>query len=76
VSSGRSYSAPGARAQRPLPESGYGPSFGLVHGFRQALLSNAPHFVALVRAGALFANGKLVERPNYQDQQGGDEQAA
>jgi transposase-like protein len=25
---------------------------------------NAPHLVALVRAGAVFVNGKLVERPN------------
>ena len=25
---------------------------------------NAPHLVALVRAGALFENGRLVERPN------------
>jgi transposase-like protein len=25
---------------------------------------NAPHLVALVRAGALFVNGKLVERPD------------
>jgi hypothetical protein len=25
---------------------------------------NAPHFVALVRAGAIFINGKLVERPS------------
>jgi hypothetical protein len=24
---------------------------------------NAPHLVALVRAGAIFADGKLVERP-------------
>jgi transposase-like protein len=24
---------------------------------------NAPHLVALVRAGAVFVNGKLVERP-------------
>jgi hypothetical protein len=24
---------------------------------------NAPHLVALVRAGAAFVNGKLVERP-------------
>ena len=32
---------------------------------------NAPHLVALVRAGARFNNGKLVERPNDQDQQGG-----
>jgi hypothetical protein len=25
---------------------------------------NAPHLVALVRAGATFTNGKLVERPD------------
>jgi hypothetical protein len=25
---------------------------------------NAPHLVALVRAGATFHNGKLVERPD------------
>src|SRR3954469_19332794 len=31
---------------------------------------NAPHLVALVRAGAKFKNGKLVERPTDQDQQG------
>jgi transposase-like protein len=37
---------------------------------------NAPHLVALVRAGATFVNGKLVERPNDQDQQGDDQQAA
>jgi hypothetical protein len=24
---------------------------------------NAPHLVALVRAGAIFVNGKLIERP-------------
>jgi putative transposase len=34
---------------------------------------NAPHLVALVRAGARFENGKLVERP---DESGGDAQAA
>ena len=37
---------------------------------------NAPHLVALVRAGARFNNGKLVERPLDQDQQGGVKQAA
>jgi hypothetical protein len=25
---------------------------------------NAPHLVALVRAGALFEDGKLIERPD------------
>jgi hypothetical protein len=37
---------------------------------------NAPHLVALVRAGAVFVNGKLVERPAHQDQQEGGQQAA
>ena len=32
---------------------------------------NAPHLVALVRAGAKFENGKLVERPD--DNQDGDQ---
>jgi hypothetical protein len=27
---------------------------------------NAPHLVALVRAGAQFVNGKLVDRPDDQ----------
>ena len=31
---------------------------------------NAPHLVALVRAGATFTNGKLVERS---DEPGGDQ---
>jgi putative transposase len=34
---------------------------------------NAPHLVALVRAGARFENGKLIERP---DESGADVQAA
>jgi hypothetical protein len=29
---------------------------------------NAPHLVALVRAGATFINGKLVERPGEEAQ--------
>ena len=38
---------------------------------------NAPHLVALVRAGAEFKNGKLVERPDDSgDQIGGDQQVA
>jgi hypothetical protein len=35
---------------------------------------NAPHLVALVRAGAVFRNGKLIERPD--ESEGGDQQAA
>jgi putative transposase len=34
---------------------------------------NAPHLVALVRAGATFENGNLIERP---DEAGGDQRAA
>jgi hypothetical protein len=34
---------------------------------------NAPHLVALVRAGARSANGRLVERP---DESGDEAQAA
>ena len=34
---------------------------------------NAPHLVALVRAGARFEKGELVERP---DESGGDQQVA
>jgi hypothetical protein len=35
---------------------------------------NAPHLVALVRAGAVFKNGKLIERPS--ESEGGDQQVA
>jgi len=34
---------------------------------------NAPHLVALIRAGARFEKGKLVEPP---DESGGDQQVA
>jgi hypothetical protein len=33
---------------------------------RRWRMVNAPHLVALVRAGAVFVNGKLVERPEDQ----------
>ena len=36
---------------------------------------NAPHLVALVRAGARFVNGQLDERPEH-DQLAGEQQAA
>src|SRR3981081_4509271 len=35
---------------------------------------NAPHLVALVRAGAVFTNGRLIERPD--ESEGGDQQVA
>jgi hypothetical protein len=37
-------------------------------------VDNAPHLVALVRAGAVFKNGKLIERPDGSE--GGDQQVA
>jgi len=33
---------------------------------RRWRMVNAPHLVALVRAGATFAGGKLIERPDDQ----------
>jgi putative transposase len=36
---------------------------------------NAPHLVALVRAGATFERGQLVERPD-ETESGGDQQVA
>jgi transposase-like protein len=37
---------------------------------------NAPHLVALIRAGARFEKGKLVERPDDETTQTGQEAAA
>ena len=62
---------PGSRA------AGVAMAFKLIESAQQRWrMVNAPHLVALVRAGATFVNGKLVERPNDQDQQEGDRQAA
>jgi len=33
---------------------------------RRWRMVNAPHLVALVRAGTVFVNGKIVERPGDQ----------
>ena len=38
---------------------------------RRWRMVNAPHLVALVRAGAAFVNGKLVERPEARGRRGG-----
>jgi transposase-like protein len=62
---------PGSRA------AGVAMAFKLIESAQQRWRAvNAPHLVALVRAGATFINGKLVERPDDQDQQGGHQQAA
>jgi transposase-like protein len=59
---------PGSRA------AGTAMAFKLIESAQQRWRAvNAPHLVALVRAGALFHNGKLIERP---DDQGVDQQAA
>jgi putative transposase len=62
---------PGSRA------AGVAMAFKLIESAQQRWRAvNAPHLVALVRAGATFINGNLVERPDEQDQQGGHQQAA
>jgi transposase-like protein len=62
---------PGSRA------AGIAMAFKLIESAQQRWRAvNAPHLVALVRAGATFINGNLVERPDEQDQQGGHQQAA
>jgi putative transposase len=62
---------PGSRA------AGVAMSFKLIESAQHRWrMVNAPHLVALVRAGALFVNGQLVERPDDQDQQRGNRQAA
>jgi putative transposase len=43
---------------------------------RRWRMVNAPHLVALVRAGAAFTNGKLVERPEDQAAQEAQPEAA
>jgi transposase-like protein len=50
---------PGSRA------SGLAMAFKLIEAAQDRWRAvNAPHLVALVRAGALFVNGKLIERPD------------
>jgi hypothetical protein len=45
-----------------------------VRVYCRRLQVNAPHVVALVRAGAVFKNGKLIERRD--ESGGGDQQVA
>ena len=83
-STGSTY-APRTRSSRPSPPCGSanGPgsrAAGIAMAFkliesaqRRWRAVNAPHLVALVRAGATFKNGILVERDN--DQKGGDQLA-
>jgi hypothetical protein len=42
--------------------------------FGRAAAVNAPRLVALVPSGAVFKNGKLIERPD--ESEGGDQQVA
>ena len=45
-------------------------AFKLIEAARDRWRSvNAPHLVALVRAGAKFDKGVMIERPNQQDQE-------
>ena len=43
---------------------------------RRWRMVNAPHLVALVRAGATFVNGKLVERPDDEAAEAAQPEAA
>ena len=63
---------PGSRA------AGVAMAFKLIESAQRRWRAvNAPHLVALVRAGATFKNGKLVERPDEPAQaSGGDQQVA
>ena len=62
---------PGNRA------AGVAMAFKLIEAAQQRWrMVNAPHLVALVRAGATFNNGKHIERRPVQDQQEGARQAA
>lgn len=62
---------PGSRA------AGVAMAFKLIESAeRRWRAVNAPHLVALVRAGATFKNGKLVERPDESGEIGGAQQVA
>jgi hypothetical protein len=82
--------APPTRSSPPSPPSGFASESPKGPGSRAAGVAmafkliesaqtrwravNAPHLVALVRAGAVFKNGRLIERPD--ESEGGDQQVA
>jgi transposase-like protein len=50
--------------------AGLAMAFKLIESAQQRWRAvNGPHLVALVRAGAIFDKGVLIERPNHQDQE-------
>lgn len=50
--------------------AGLAMAFKLIESAQQRWRAvNGPHLVALVRAGAIFQKGVLIERPNHQDQE-------
>ena len=50
--------------------AGLAMAFKLIESAQQRWRTvNGPHLVALVRAGAIFDKGVLIERPNKQDQE-------
>jgi putative transposase len=50
--------------------AGLAMAFKLIESAQQRWRAvNGPHLVALVRAGAIFEKGVLIERPNQQDQE-------
>jgi hypothetical protein len=56
----------GSRATGRRPPGWLWPSKLIESAQRRWRMVNAPHLVALVRAGAVFVNGKLIERPKDQ----------
>ena len=59
------------RASRARP--GLAMAFKLIEAVQDRWRAdNGPHLVALVRAGATFINGKLVERPDDHTQSEAD----
>ena len=65
TASDQGHQGPGSRA------AGLAMAFKLIESAQgRWRMVNAPHLVALVRAGATFINGKLVERPGEEAQHG------
>jgi hypothetical protein len=63
------------RVTKGLRAAGVAMAFELIESAQtRSRVVNAPHLVALVGAGAVFKNGKLIERPD--ESEGGDQQVA
>jgi hypothetical protein len=70
VAGARVTRGPGSRA------AGVAMAFKLIESAQARWRCVAPRLVPLVCAGATFVNGKLIGRPDDQDQQEGEQKAA